>query len=170
MGQLFYPQDVNDDTSGTSSSANLGIELPQNTLSPCEHLLKFEPRRIENMSMETNHRFESVLNKIARWHWQSSPAEDEEQWPGNLTDCLKNEFELCPEDMACLQCVTLSGSFGGFTVSVVRIFNHVEVNRNGLTISSYHDLDEHPEAIVFEGYIFKDGPVHLRKKESLVTI
>jgi hypothetical protein len=24
--------------------------------------------------------------------------------------------------------------------------------------------------IIFEGYVFKDGPVHLRRKESLVTI
>jgi hypothetical protein len=144
--------------------------LPQNVPSNCKYLLKFEPRRIENEPMDTNHRFESLLNKIARWHWQSSLAEDEEQWPANLTDCLKNEFKLCPEDMSYLRCVTLSGSFGGFTVSVVRIFNHVEAYRNGVTVSTYHDLDEHPEVIVFEGYIFKDGPVHLRKKESLVTI
>jgi len=120
--------------------------------------------------METTHRFELLLSKIARWRWQPSPAEDHQQWPGNLTNCLKNEFYLLPEDIASLQCVTLSGSFGGFSVSVARIFNHDEANRSGFTVSSYHDLDEHPEAVIFEGYIFKDGPVHLRKKESLVTI
>ena len=53
---------------------------------------------------------------------------------------------------------------------MVRIFNHDEAHRSGFTISSYHDLDEHPEVVVFEGYVFKDGPVHLRKKEALVTI
>ena len=120
--------------------------------------------------METTHRFESLLSKIAKWRWQPSPAEDHQQWPGNLKDCLKNEFQLLPEDMSSLQCVTLSGSFGGFSVSVIRIFNHVEVHEAGFTINDYHDLDEHPEVIVFEGYVFKDGPVHLRKKESLVTI
>ena len=124
---------------------------------------------MENGSMETTHRFETLLSKIARWHWQPSPAENHEHWPRNLTNCLKNEFRLLPEDMLSLQWVTLSGSFGGFSVSVVRIFNHVEANESGFTVSNYHDLDEHPEVVIFEGYVFKDGPVHLRKKESLVT-
>ena len=30
-GQVIYPQDVDNDTSGTSSDDNQGIELPQNT-------------------------------------------------------------------------------------------------------------------------------------------
>jgi hypothetical protein len=124
---------------------------------------------MENGSMETTHRFETLLSKIARWRWQPSPAEDYEHWPGNLTDCLKNEFRLLPEDMLSLQWVTLSGSFGGFSVSVVRIFNHIEANKSGFTVNNYHDLDEHPDVIIFEGYVFQDGPVHLRKKESLVT-
>ena len=122
------------------------------------------------MSTETTHRFESLLSKIARWRWQPSPAEDHQQWPGNLTNCLKSEFHLPTEEMASLQCVTLSGSFGGFSVSVIRIFNHIEAEKAGFTVGSYHDLDEHQEVVVFEGYVFKDGPVHLRKKESLVTV
>jgi hypothetical protein len=120
--------------------------------------------------METTHRFEPLLSKIAKRRWQPSPAEDNQQWPANLTKYLINEFRLLPEDMASLQWVTLSGSFGGFSVSVVRIFNHVESRKRGFTISSYHDLDEHPEVVAFEGYVFKDGPVHLRKKESLVVV
>jgi hypothetical protein len=120
--------------------------------------------------METTRRFESLLNKIAKWHWQSSPAEDHQQWPANLTKYLMNEFRLLPVDMASLQWVTLSGSFGGFSVSVVRIFDQAETHKNGLVVNNYHDLDEHPEVVVFEGYVFKDGPVHLRKKESLVVV
>ena len=120
--------------------------------------------------METTHRFESLLSKIAKWRWQPSPVEDHQQWPANLIQCLTNEFHLRPEDMASLQWVTLSGSFGGFSVSVVRIFNHIEAQKSGFSISRYHDLDEHPEVVVFEGYVFKDGPVHLRKKESLVVV
>lgn len=122
------------------------------------------------MSMETNHRFESLLSKIARWRWQPSPAEDYHQWPKNLINCLKNELRLPPEEMEPLQCVTLSGSFGGFSVSVIRIFNYIEAEKAGFTVNSYHDLDEHQEVVVFEGYVFKDGPVHLRKKESPVTV
>ena len=125
---------------------------------------------METMSTETTHRFESLLSKIARWRWQPSPAEDHQQWPGNLTSWLKSEYHLTTDEMASLRCVTLSGSFGGFSVSVVRIFNHIEAEKAGFTVSSYHDLDEYPGSVVFEGYVFKDGPVHLRKKESLVTV
>jgi hypothetical protein len=132
--------------------------------------LKPQTKEDREEPMETTHRFESLLNKIAKWRWQPSPAEDHQQWPINLIDYLKNEFQLLPGDMQSLQCVTLSGSFGGFSVSVVRIFDQAETHKNGFVVNDYHDLDEHPEVVLFEGYVFKDGPVHLRKKESLVTI
>ena len=170
MGQVIYPQDVDNDTSGTFSGDNQGLELPQNA--SFRHVIPFRFRVKEDRggSMETAHRFESLLSKIAKLRWQPSPVEDCRQWPKNLTNCLKNEFQLSPEDMESFQWVTLSGSFGGFSVSVVRIFNHFEAQESGLAVNDYHDLDEHPEMIVFEGYVFEDGPVHLRKKESLVTI
>ena len=170
MGQVIYPQDADNDTPGTSSSGNQGLELPQNA--SFRHVISrgFRVKEDRGGPMETAHRFESLLSKIAKLRWQPSPAEGCRQWPKNLTNCLKNEFQLSPEDMESLQWVTLSGSFGGFSVSVVRIFNHVEAQKSGLTVSDYHDLDEHPEMIVFEGYVFEDGPVHLRQKESLITI
>ena len=134
------------------------------------HLPSLDERRIENRFMETTHRFESLLSKIARLRWQPPTAEDDQQWPRNLTNYLKNDLQFLPESMSSLRCVTLSGSFRGFPISLVRIFNYVEANMSGFTVSNYHDLNEHPEVVVFEGYVFKDGPVHLRKKESPVTV
>ena len=119
--------------------------------------------------METTLRFESLLSKIAKWYQQSFLGEEHQPWPSNVADYLKEHLGLSPEDMMPLQCITTSGSFGGFNISIVRIFDCVKAVKNGVIIRSYHDLDEHPRLIVFEGYAFENGPVHLRKKKSQVT-
>ena len=119
-----------------------------------------------NRSMETTFRVESLLSKIAKWYQQSSLGEERQQWPNNVTDYLKEKFDLSPEDMMPLQCVTISGSFGGHTVSIVRIFDCVEAAKHGVIVRSYHDLDEHLKLIAFEGYAFENGPVHLYRKKS----
>jgi hypothetical protein len=119
--------------------------------------------------MDTTLRVESLLSKIAKWYQQSSLGQEHQQWPSNVVEYLEEQFGLHPEDRVSLQCVTISGSFGGFTVSIVRIFSCIEAAKSGVIIRSYHDLDEHPRLIAFEGYAFENGPVHLYKKKSPVA-
>ncbi|UCB43239.1 MAG: hypothetical protein JSV77_00915 [Dehalococcoidales bacterium] len=119
--------------------------------------------------METNTRVESLLSKIAKWYRQSSLGKERQYWPGNVVEYLEDKLDVSPEDMVSLQCVTISGSFGGYNVSIIRIFDRIEAARRELTVRSYHDLDEYPELIVFEGYVFKNGPVHLYKKKLIAA-
>lgn len=119
--------------------------------------------------METTLRSESLLSKIAKRHQQSPQLEERLRWLGNIIDHLKEQHKVASEDIVSLQCATMAGSFGGFAVSMVRIFNGVEAARHGVIVRNYHDLDEHPELIAFEGYAFKNGPVHLRKNKPPVT-
>ena len=119
--------------------------------------------------METTPRFESLLSKIAKWYQQSSVGKERRHWPGNVVEYLEDELDLSPEDIVSLQCVTISGSFGGYNVSIIRIFDRVEAAKSGVTVTSYHDLNNYPELITFEGYAFKNGPVHLQKKSPIAT-
>jgi len=119
--------------------------------------------------METTLRSESLLSKIAKRYQQSSLLEERLRWLGNIVDHLKEHHNVAPEDIVSLQCATMAGSFGGFAVNMVRIFNGVETARHGVMVRNYHDLDEHPELIAFAGYAFENGPVHLRKNKPSVT-
>ena len=124
-----------------------------------------ELRRVLNRFMDTTSRVESLLSKIAKRYQQSSPGAQRQHWPGNVVDYLEEQHNVPPEDMLSLQCVIISGSFGGFTVSIIRIFDRVEAARRGVTVRNYHDLNNYPELIEFEGYAFENGPVHLRKNK-----
>ena len=99
--------------------------------------------------METTLRGESLLSKIAKRYQQSSLPEERLHWLGNIVDHLREQHNVPPEDIVSLQCATMAGAFGGFDVSIVRIFDSVEVARHGVTVRNYHDLDKNPELIEF---------------------
>jgi len=119
--------------------------------------------------METTLRGESLLTKIAKRHQQSCLLEERLHRLGNIVNYLREQHNVPPEDIVSLQCATMAGSFGGFAVSMVRIFNGVEAARHGVIVRNYHDLDNYPELVAFEGYAFNNGPVHLHKQKSPAT-
>jgi len=112
---------------------------------------------------------ESVLSRVVEWSKKSVERNDYVQWPTNMLPYLEREFHLLPKDMAALQCVGRRGALGGLPVNFVRVCNRAMAREQGIIIKGYHDLDKHPELVLFEGHMFKGGTVHLRKKEPMVA-
>ena len=90
------------------------------------------------------------------------------QWPENVLAYLEKKFWLLPRDMVALRCVRRRGSFGGLPANFIRICDQAMACEQGIIIKGYRDLDKHPDLVLFEGHIFQDGTVHLRRRKSTV--
>lgn len=71
--------------------------------------------------------------------------------------------------MAALQCVVQRGSLGGLPVNFVRLCDRTMTHERRVNVKSYRDLDKHPELVLYEGHIFKEGIVHLKKRGATVA-
>ena len=91
------------------------------------------------------------------------------QWPRNVLPYLEERFHLLPKEMAKLQCVGCRGSVGRLPVVLIRIWDRAEAYQRGITVKRYQDLDGYPELMRFEGHVFRDGLVHLRNGETIVS-
>lgn len=112
---------------------------------------------------------ESLLSKMVGRSKKSAERNDCIRWPQNMLSFLEEEFHLLPKDMAVLQCIVLKRWLSGSPVSFIRIFDREKAYGQGFIVEDYRDLDKHPELVQFEGYILKNGTVHLRKKGATVA-
>ena len=115
------------------------------------------------------YKLKSLLKKPASWCQRLTIINGHIQWPENVLGYLENEFHLLPKDMAYLQCIRDRRAHNGITMSFIRIFNRMDIYEQGISIKQYHDLDEPPELVLFEGYTLKNGAVYLKKKESMTA-
>lgn len=97
-------------------------------------------------------------------HFQASETGGESScWTENILHHLEEEHHVPPEEMLSFRCLILPGHFGGFPVNGVRVYNYREAYKRGVIVNNYHDLNEYPDLITFEGYILHTGLVHLRR-------
>ncbi|MFC1982098.1 hypothetical protein ACFLUN_01305 [Chloroflexota bacterium] len=117
--------------------------------------------------MHTNVR--SLLKKAASLSQHLSVVNGYAQWPENVLSYLENKFHLRPNDMVYLRCVIDRKSRNGIPVNFIRIFDRTKSYEQGVIIKRYHDLDRHPELVLFEGHILRNGTVYLNKKKEFIT-
>lgn len=110
--------------------------------------------------------FGLLLGRVVGWEKRAVERKGHVPWPENVLACLEKEFCLLPKDMATLRCVSYQGPLGRLPAIPVRVYDQARAYGQGIIVRDYHDLDKRPEFVLFEGYILKDGTVHLRKKEG----
>jgi len=74
---------------------------------------------------------------------------------------MKRRFVLLPEYLDTLRCFQYDGVVNGREVCCFRVFSPYRAQEQYLTISSRGSLDEHPEMMLFEGYINRQGGVYV---------
>jgi hypothetical protein len=66
-----------------------------------------------------------------------------------------------------IRCVDKPGLKDGSQVTLLRVFSTREVAKKGITITGWETFDEHPELVMFEGYLSAaDGLVKLERKNG----
>ncbi len=65
-----------------------------------------------------------------------------------------------------IRCVDKPGVKDGFQVNLLRIFSLRDVEKKGITIAGWETFDQHPELIIFEGYLDAGNQAHLERKNG----
>jgi hypothetical protein len=65
-----------------------------------------------------------------------------------------------------LRCVEQAGLLdGNVPVIFLRVFRPIEAEQKGIVVTGWETFDQHPDLIVFEGYLTKGNDAHLERKK-----
>jgi len=88
---------------------------------------------------------------------------DDGAW-GHLVSVHQIDVDALSKDM---RCVEREGFIeGGKKVKFLRIFRLTEAQQKGITVTGWETFDEHPDLILFEGFLTKGNEAHLERKKG----
>jgi hypothetical protein len=66
-----------------------------------------------------------------------------------------------------MRCVEREGVLeGGKKVKFLRVFKLTEAQQKGITVMGWESFDEHPDLILFEGFLTQNNEAHLERKKA----
>jgi hypothetical protein len=67
-----------------------------------------------------------------------------------------------------MRCVEREGVVGNnkIPVTFLRVFNLAETEQKGVVVTGWETFDEHPDLVMFEGYVTQGGEAHLERKRA----
>lgn len=81
--------------------------------------------------------------------------------------CLVSQHGIDVETLSRdVRCVERTGTLGGNTVTFMRVFKPKEAEQKGVVVTGWETFDEHPELILYEGYITSDNRATLERKRQ----
>lgn len=84
---------------------------------------------------------------------------------GHLVSYHKIDVDTLYKEMRCVEREGVLSSTGQ-VVTYLRIFKPKEAEKAGVVVSGWETFDEHPELILFEGYLTRSNEAHLEKKRA----
>ena len=89
--------------------------------------------------------------------------------PGAVREYMSRRYNLLPEYLECLRHVEIDGIVNGRNVKRIRIFSSCKVRELNMVINSNSDLEQHPEMVLFEGYIDRQGDVYVADRRPPIV-
>jgi len=81
--------------------------------------------------------------------------------PRSVNEYMQHRFILLPGYLDVLRCFEYEGVVNGKEVRCIRIFSPHRARERHLSIRSRLDLEQHPDMLLFEGYIDRRGSVYV---------
>ncbi len=83
---------------------------------------------------------------------------------GHLFNVHKIDVDTLSKDMRL--CGTGGGCHWRQTGKLLRVFKLSELQQKGITVTGWETFDQHPDLILFEGYLTKTNEIHLERKNE----
>ena len=81
---------------------------------------------------------------------------------GHLVNEHKIDVDTLSKEM---RCVEREGTLDGIgKVTFVRVFKRGDAAQKGVAVTGWETFDQHPELILFEGYLTMSNKAHLERK------
>ncbi len=81
---------------------------------------------------------------------------------GHLVSEHKMDVDTLTKDV---RCVDKSGFIDGdIPVTLLRVFRLSDAGKKGITVTGWETFDQHPDLLLFEGYLNRTNTAHLERK------
>ncbi len=84
---------------------------------------------------------------------------------GHLVSAHGIDVDTLSREMRCVQREGFTDS-NKIPVTWLRVFKLSETEQKGVVITGWETFDEHPELVMFEGYVTKSNKAQLERKRS----
>ena len=99
-----------------------------------------------------------------RLHWRN---EDEvKRLPRAIHEYMRRRFTLLPEYLELLRCFEYTGQVNDKQVRRISIFSPNKAREKQLLIKTIQDLEQHPELLLYEGYIDSQGNAYVADRRK----
>ncbi len=86
--------------------------------------------------------------------------------PREVQEYMKRRFTLLPEYLDLLRCFEYDGLVNEKRVRCIHIFSPNRAREYHLSIKTNQDLGQHPEMLLFQGYIDGQGSVYVADRRA----
>ena len=97
--------------------------------------------------------------------WKKKPAggylSEAERLPRSVREYMRYRFIMLSEYLDTLRCFNYDGVINGKEVNCLYIFSPYMAKEQHLSIRTKVDLDQHPEMLLFQGHIDRQGGVYV---------
>ncbi|MDP2917722.1 MAG: hypothetical protein Q8O16_07340 [Dehalococcoidia bacterium] len=83
---------------------------------------------------------------------------------GHLVTVHKIDVDTLSKDIRCVEKEGTTSN--GIPVTFLRVFRPKEAQDKGVNIVGWETFDEHPELVLFEGYLARDNNARLERKRA----
>ena len=82
---------------------------------------------------------------------------------------MVKEYHIDVDTLGEMRCVDRDGTNNdGLPIKLIRIFSPGEAASKEITVNGWETFDEHPELILYEGFLTRDNKaIMVKKKESI---
>ena len=86
--------------------------------------------------------------------------------PRAIQEYMQRRFILLPEYLELLRCFEYDGQVNGKQVRRISIFSPLKAREKRLIIKTRQDLEQHPELLLYEGYIDSQGKAYVADRRA----
>ena len=92
-----------------------------------------------------------IIKEIDGWVW------------GHLVNVHKIDVDALSKEMRCVEHEGVLEN--GMPVTFLRTFRPAEVQNKGIIVTGWETFNEHPDLILFEGYLTRANEAHLERRK-----
>lgn len=83
---------------------------------------------------------------------------------GHLVGVHKIDVDTLSREMRCVECEGTVDGAG--QVTLLRVFRPREAEEKGVVVTGWETFDQHPDLILFEGYLTRSNKAYLEPKKK----
>lgn len=89
--------------------------------------------------------------------------------PKPIQEYMRHRFMLLPEYLELLRCFEYDGQINSRNVRLFSIFSPNRAQEKHLLIKTRQDLEQHPEMLLYQGYIDNQGNAYVADRRAPIT-